>query len=289
MPVTTEDILTDEDAVQAQVQETVEQRNVFANAFRTVTSLSLADPETVYFVMSNDRRGEMEIVPEGGEFPRDMEDRVKISCTRDKYGEEYAITREAEAGGIVDDMAFEAQNKMRKMSRTMDAEAHDALVNGGGKDEDGNDQPGVSGNDHGVVGDGTGDLTLADLAQAETQLMQDPYRFEPTGIYVGPQGLNDLRVGEWLNRDTAAGDRVRRTGQVGRTLGLPVYVSNAGTLGDGEAILVDNNYFGREGQWEAPDTNSYPEEETQTSTVMQMWATMGWCVTEPNAAIKVEA
>lgn len=278
MPVTTEDILTDEDAVQAQVQETVEQRNVFTNAFRTV-NLSLAQPETVYFVLSNDSKGEMEVVPEGGEFPRDMEDREKFACTREKYGEEYAITREAEQGGLVDDLAIEAQNKMRKMSRTMDAQAFQAL------------QAAFNSSDyaHGTIGDGSGNLTITELADAETAMLKDPYRFEPTGVYVGPEGLNELRKGDYLDRDASDGVRVRRTGQVGRVLDLPLYVSNAGNLGSGEAILVDRNYFGREGMWEGPSTNEYEEEETQTSTVMQMWAIAGWCAVAPNAAVKVEA
>lgn len=278
MPVTTEDILVDEDAVQAQIQETIEQRNVFTNAFRRV-NLSLAQPETVYFVLSNDRRGEMEVVPEGGEFPRDMENREKFPCTRTKYGEEYAITREAEQGGLVDDLAIEARNKMRKMSRTMDAKAFQAL-NTAFTHED---------YAHGTIGDGTGTLTLDELADAETAMLDDPYRFEPTGVYVGPQGLNELRKGDYLDRDASDGERVRRTGQIGRVLGLPLYVSNAGNLGSGEAILVDSNYFGREGVWEAPNTNEYSEEKRQTSTVMQMWAIAGWCAIAPNAAVKVEA
>lgn len=275
MPVTTEDILVDEDAVRAEVQETTEQTNVFRQAFRSM-QLGLDMPETVFVLVSNDRRGEVEIVPEGGEFPRDAEDRDRIPITRDKYGEEYSITREAEAGGISDDLAIEARNKMRKIGRTMDRVAFDVLSSNLNDDA------------AAPVGDAAGDLTLAEIADAETLLLDDPYRFEPDALFVGPQGLNDLRVNEWLNRDTAGGDEVRWTGRVGDVMGLPVYMSNAGNLGAGEAILADTNYYGREGIWESPQAERYEEEKTQTSTVMQMWSIMGWAAVEPNAAVKIE-
>lgn len=275
MPVTTEDILVDEDAVQAEVQETTEQRNVFGEAFRDVT-LSLADPETVYFITSNDRKGQVEVVPEGGEFPRDMEERSRVPVRRTKFGEEYSITREAAAGGLVDDMAIEARNKMRKIARTMDVQAFNVLA--GNLNPDGPI----------AYGTPTGELTLEDVAAAETHLLDDPYRFEPDALFVGPRGLNDLRIGEWLERDTEDGDQVRRTGEVGQIMGLPVYVSNAGNLGAGEAILVDRDYYGRNGVWEEPQARSYEEEKTQTETVMQMWTHQGWAAVEQNAAIKIE-
>lgn len=280
MPVTTEDILVDEDAVQAEVQETTEQRNVFSNAFREVT-LSLAEPETVYFLVSNDRKGEVEVVPEGGEFPRDMEERDRVPVTRTKFGEEYSITREAAQGGLVDDMAIEARNKMNKIARTMDSRAYEVLAN--------------NLNDEVISGYG-GELSLEAVADAETFVLDDPFRFEPDALFVGPQGLNDLRKGEWLDRDTDSGDDTRttggfsgRTGQVGTIMGMPVYASNAGQLGSGEAILVDTAYYGRNGVWEAPQARSYSEEKTQTDTVMQMWTHQGWAAIESNAAIKIEA
>lgn len=280
MPATTEDILVDEDFVTAEIQETTEQRNVFSNAFRNV-GLSLADPETVYFLVSDDRKGQVEVVPEGGEFPRDMEERRRVPCTRTKFGEEYSITREAAQGGLVDDMAIEARNKMQKIARTMDAKAYEALAD--------------NLNEEGPIGANDGELGLEDIADAETFMLDDPFRFEPNALFTGPQGLNDLRKGEWLDRDTDLGDDVRttggfsgRTGQVGTVMGIPVYVSNAGQLGAGEAILVDTNYYGRNGVWEEPTARSYSEEKTQTDTVMQMWTHQGWCSIEPNAAVKIE-
>lgn len=273
MPVTTEDILTDPDAVQAQVQETTEQRNVFSNAFRQV-NLSLADPETVYFIVSNDRKGQVEVVPEGGEFPRDMEERERVPCTRTKFGEEYSITREAAAGGLVNDMEIESRNKMRKIARTMDAQAYNVLSS--------------NLNPNGPIGDATGTLTVQEIADAETFLLDDPYRFEPDALFVGPQGLNDLRVNDLISRETEDGDETLRTGRVGTVLGYDLYVSNAGQLGAGDGILVDSDYYGRNGVWEGPQAASYEEQKTQTETVMQMWTHQGWASVEPNAAVLID-
>ena len=67
-----------------------------------------------------------------------------------------------------------------------------------------------------------------------------------------------------------------------------VYVSDSANLGNGEALLVDSQMYGFEGNWQSPDSRQYTEEKTQTEVVMQMDAFMGWCAVRPEAAIKVE-
>lgn len=276
MPVTTKDILTDEDALLAQVEEVIEQRNVFRSVFREA-DLSNVGSDTAYFVVRDDNPADIEIVPEGGEFPRDMSDRHKVPVERNKYGEEYAITMEAERDGVYNDVQDEANSKMRRMAKRMDAAAAQTLTANLNSDADA------------PLGDGDGTLTYNDVVDASMFLMDDPYQFEADTIIVGPQGLGDLLKEEVLTHASGDGDQRIRNGRVGPIAGLgDVYVSNTGVLGPGEAIVVDSDQYGREGVWEPTQTDSYEEEKRQISTVMQMWNLMGWCSTRPEAAVKVE-
>ena len=277
MPVTTHDVLTDEDAVLAQTEQVIEQNNVFGEVFREA-DLADVNSDTAYFVVREDDPDDIEIVPEGGEFPRDMSDKAKIPVTRDKYGEEYAITREAERDGIFNDVEEEANAKMRRMAKRMDSAAYNVLANN------------LNGDAAAPIGDGNGDLTYADIVDAWSLLADDPYQFSPDTIIVGPQGAGDLLKDEVLTHATESGDERIEQGRIGSIVGIgDVYVSNTGALGSGEAIVADSTKYGREGVWEPTNTDTYQEEKRQISTVMQMWTLRGWAATRPDAALKIES
>ncbi|MWG36476.1 phage major capsid protein [Halomarina oriensis] len=275
MPTTTHDILTDEDAVYAQIEATVEQNNVFRNAFRPA-DLSGANSEVVNFVVHEDDESDIEIVPEGGEYPRDMSERRRVPCYRDKYGEEYAITMEALNDGIFDDVAEEANAKMRRMAERMDAAAAEVL------------QAATTDNDHSAIGDDNGTLTYADIVDANTTLLDDPFQFSPDQLYVGPQGMGDLLKDEVLTHASEDGDERISSGMVGTIVGIgDVYMSNSGVLGAGEAILVDSSKLGREGVWLDMDTREYQEPSKDVERVMQMKTLRGWAALRSNAAIPI--
>lgn len=273
MPATTKDILVDEDAVRTQVEEITEQRNVLRQAFREV-DLSNANSETVYFVVPGDVDDNFDVVEEGADFPRDMADREKIPVTRDKYGEEYAITMEAERDGILDDVGIEAENKMNRLARTLEAGAWDVL--------------GSNLNESGPVGSNSGTLTVEDLIDGEETLMDDPYHYEPDTIFVSPSGSADLKTSDELNTATEElASRTVREGFVGTILGMNVRLSTSGNIGDNTALMVDTTKYGREGVWQQPDTETYGEQRSQ-ETVVQFWSMNGWAATQPNAAIEIQ-
>ena len=275
MAATTKDILTDEDAVRAQVEDVMEQRNVFREAFRDA-NVADANSDTVYFLIRDDDPSDVQIVPEGQEFPRDMSGRHKVPVHRDKYGEEFAITMEAERDGLYNDLQDEADSKMRRLAKRMDTAAFNVLANN------------LNGDANAPVGDGAGDLTYADVVDASMMMADAPYNFEPDTLFVGPTSYGDLLKSEIIQKPDS-GQSTIQEGQVGQIAGIGnVYLSTSGALGAGEAIMVDSDSYGREATWAAPDTQTYTEEKRQVD-VMQMWTLKGWGATQPEAAIKIES
>lgn len=267
MPASTLDILTDEDAVQGQVESIIEQRKVMREAFRPV-DLSNANSDTVYFVVPSTPSQDLSSITEGAEFPRDMSGRSKVSCKRAKWGEEFAITMEAERDGYLDDIAIEADTKMERLGRTLDAQAYAVL----------------DANKNATTISSAGTLSYSNVVDAETELLSAGY--EPTALFVGAQGMGDLKQDSNFIHATEAGDRTIREGKIGSIIGLDVFLSTSGDLGAGEAFLVDQNVYGREGVWQDAQTRAYEEESNQVS-VMQMWTMMGWCSTRSDAAVKI--
>lgn len=272
MPVTTQDILTDEDAVSNQLEQVAEERAVIRNAFRGV-NLSNANSGTVYFVVPEDDNSEVETVEGGAEFPRHASDRNKVACVRDKYGEEYPLTYEAESDGIFDDMAIESRSQMTRLARTLDTQAFNVL----------------SANVNATsAGDNGGSLSFADLVEAERVLMEDPFNYEPDSIFVGPTGMADLKLSNEFTSDVdAIGERNIREGLIGSILGMDVFLSTTANIGANDAYMVDTSKYGREGQWELPNSRVYEEENKQVK-VQQFWTLLGWASTQSDAAALVQ-
>jgi len=275
-------ILTDEDAVRAQIEEVAAQNNVFRNAFRQ-SDVSDVNSDTVNFLVWEDVDEDVEIVPKGSEFPRKGSPARRVSCSRTKYGEEYGITKEDLMDEIIDNVSEEADSKMRRLVNRLDKAAYVTLSNN--LSPEGPYVPDAG-------SDGT--LTYEDIVDANATLEeknqdQPNTTYNPDTIFVGSWGKADLLKDDNFVHATDAGDETIREGRIGSVIGIgDVYVSTSADLGEGEAILVDSNVYGREAVWQDPDTNRYEEDKTQTSIVMQMDALMGWCATQPEAGILVE-
>lgn len=282
MPSTNGDILVDEDAVRAQLEEIANQRNVFRNAFRT-SDVSDVNNDTVNFLVWEDTPEEVEIVPKGAEFPRRGSPARRIPCVRSKYGEEYGITKEDLMDEILDNVQEEADSKMRRLVNRLDNAAYTTLRNN--LSSEGPFTP-----DSGA----TGTLSYETIVDANATLEekndnQPNTTYEPDTIFVGSWGKADLLKDNNFIHATEAGDETIREGRIGRVTGIgDVFVSTSSDLGKGEAILVDSDMYGREAQWQGPDTDRYEEKKTQTEIVMQMDALMGWCATQPEAGILID-
>lgn len=282
MPSTNPNILFDEDAVRAEVQNVTQQRNVFRNAFRE-TDVSSANADTVYFTVYEDSPDSVEVVPEGAEYPRKGGARNREPCVRVKYGEEYAMTLEDEMDEIFDNLSDEADSKMRRMANKLDKAAYTTLS--GNMSPEGPYTP-SAGSD--------GVLNYEDVVDANAEMEnsdgQANNSFEPDLIFVGAYGKRDLLKDDHFTHATETGDRTIREGYIGSVTGIgDAYVSTSSDLGAGEAILVDSSQYGREGVWLDIDTSTYMEEETDTTQVMKIRTLRGFAAMENGAALKVEA
>lgn len=282
MPSTNPNILFDEDAIRAEVQETVNQRNVFRNAFRE-TDVSDVNTGTVYFTVYDDAPEEFEIVPKGAEFPRRGSIRRRVPCVRNKYGEEYGLTKEDDMDSVYDELGDEANSKMRRLANRLDKAAYMTL-------SENLSEEGVFTPDGGQDGVLTYEDIVDTNAEMENSDGEPNNSFEADTIFVGAYGKRDLLKDEHFTHATEAGDDTVREGYIGAITGIgDVYVSTSSDLGAGEAILVDSDQYGREGVWQGMDTNAYSEDKTQTFNVMQMDFLGGWAAMERNAAMKIES
>jgi hypothetical protein len=274
MPVTTQQILTDEDATRYEIETRSQQLTAVREAFRDAGSVP--DAETVYFVVPEDDAEEMSIVPEGSEFPRAAEGQRKVPCVREKFGEEFPLTMEAQMDEMVDNQAENLEGKIRAYNRTQERYAHDVLDDAA-EDFDPDES------------DGT--LDYEDIVDGMTEMME---RQEGEGggwtadtIITGPSGFGDIAKSDRFTQATEQGEETIREGFVGNIFGIPMYLTNQVQIDPGTAYLVDSTSFGYEATWQDTDTRTYEEENKQTD-VLQFWSLKGYCAVRESAALHLQ-
>jgi hypothetical protein len=286
-PALSADVLKDPDMVNAFLLDRVRHRQVFQNAFREQDVSSVGDDEVSFYVDNGKYdTEEIEIVEEGSEFPERQGDRRKVRAQRYKYGEEYNITMEAARDDAAGEVAIEAERKINRLANTMDAAAFRQV------------EAGVAGNDHSAItpSGSNGELTYEDFVDADTQVRDsEEGEYAPSALFVGFQGLGDVRKMDEFTHATAEGDETIRFGRVGSIAGLGnVYITGSPLIdmGSGEAYVVDGEWFGRRAEWLPPTTRAAgPEQgsnfDKQIDTKMQMYTLIGYTETHPNAATRI--
>lgn len=274
MPVTTQQILTDEDATRYEIEQRSGQMMAVREAFRDAGSVP--DAEKVFFVVPEDDDEEMSIVPEGAEFPREAEGQRKVECVREKFGEEFPLTMEAQRDEMVDNQAENLSTKIRKYNRTQERKAFDVLDTAA--------DPFTTSTDN-------GQLEYEDVVEGWTDMMEDEGTdtegWVGDALITGPSGFGDLATDDRFTQATEEGEETIRQGFIGTIFGLPIYLTNQVAIDPGVAYLVDSSVFGYEATWEGTNTRTYEEENKQVD-VLQFWSLKGYCATRPEAAYRIE-
>jgi N4-gp56 family major capsid protein len=249
MTVTATDVVSDDD-VRAILEERTQEMYQFRRAYRDHDATGI-DSGSFEFPESTDRlRGEMDEVSEGADYPRSGLNYNGVTAEYQKDGFEVAVSDEA-----VDDSAFDVvMDVMEEMGVSAESRLDSLAYTGLNNNQ----------NDAGAIGtDGT-DLNYTAIVNAYTQLVEDEYRPAQFEVYASADAWGDLATDDQFTQATAQGEATIRDGTLDSSLGIPIYITNTGDLGDDEAFMVDTSKFGYEStRWEQEVTNYREESEDQ--------------------------
>lgn len=249
MTVTATDVVSDDD-VRAILEERTQEMYQFRRAYRDHDATGINSGSYEFPEASDRLRGEMVEVGEEANYPRSGLNYEGVQAQYQKDGFEVAVSDEA-----VDDSAFDViMDVMEEMGvaaeSRLDALAFTGLDN--------------NQNDAGAIGTDGDDLNYDSIVAGYTQLVEDEYRPAQFEVYASADGWGDLATDEQFTQATAQGEATIRDGTLDSSLGVPIYITNTGDLGDDEAFMVDTSKFGYEStRWEQEVTNYREESEDQ--------------------------
>lgn len=268
MTITATDVVSDDD-VRAILEERTQQMYQFRRAYRDHDATGI-NSGSFEFPEATDRlRGEMVEVGEDANYPRSGLNYNGVSANYIKDGFEVAISDEA-----VDDSAFDVvMDVMEEMGMAAEKRL-DSLA-----------YTGLSNNNNSVtVGSDATDLNYEAIVNAYTQLIEDEFVPEGFEVYISADAWGDLATDTQFTQATAQGEATIRNGVLDSSLGVPIYATNTGDLGDDEGFMVDTNYYGYEStRWEQEVTNY--REESDDQDVFKIRHRKDFVVMKPDAAV----
>lgn len=248
MTVTATDIVSDDD-VRAILEERTQQMYQFRRAYRDHDATGI-NSGSFEFPEATDRlRGEMTEVGEEANYPRSGLNYQGVSATYQKDGFEVAVSDEA-----VSDSAFDViMDVMEEMGVAAETRLDSLAFTGLNNNQNAT-----------TVGTDATDLNYAAIVDAYTTLVEDEYRPSEFEVYTSADGWGDLATDTQFTQATAQGEATIRDGVLDSSLGIPIYITNTGDLGNDEAFMVDTSKFGYEStRWEQEVTNYREEGEDQ--------------------------
>jgi hypothetical protein len=255
------------------VEEIVQENLAYRQAFRDFDATDI-NSNVVEIPVPQDDMENPSVVGEGSEFPREQENYTNESLTFKKFGFEVALTHEAQEDSMIDVVRDQVDRQARQMAEEMNYQAFTNLIDG------------IST----TVGDADGVLSYDDLLDGRKELLTNNY--DPDLLIADVEAVHDL-MGDsnFLEGETEANAEMRRSGAVGRVLGMDVVEADDGNNITGNdhpgAVMVDTDYFGYEGTRESMTSEDYEEQRTQTD-VYRVYNRLGWLTIQSNSGVIIE-
>lgn len=283
MAITASDIVTDDD-VKAIVEKTRNKYYQFRSLFREddatgINSDSRSFPQTDF-----EFEDEFVEIPEGAEYPRASKNYNEVKAAYTKYGLEVPISDEAVSDSAINLEMDVNEDLIEAEEQRLDAIAFNVLASN--YDNAGSE-----------IGDGTGDITYANIAQARQDLWNNDADITDIRMVVSGLNVKNLITMNEFTQASELGDQtvtqgilpggdLANQGFLGTAGDVPVYAENVGLLGQGEAFVVDTGDYGWEStRWDR-DVSSYREEEND----QDVWKIRGrwdWVTTDTSKAVKI--
>ena len=285
MALKVQDVIT-RDFVRETVEEIVEEELVWRQAFREIDATSIQSNAYTFFI-DNDDMGTPEVIGEGEEFPRDKATAREVTVHFDKFGDEVAVTMEAQEDGMIDMKARQVEDLARRMAQWLNQQAYEHLA-----EADNHIEQTATGED---VGDGDNELTFSDIRDGMVAVRS--FNYSPDLLIVDLDGYGDLLTDPNFNRATESGDEVVSSGEIGRIAGMDVVVDSTQRVGTDDGVsgeskagayVIDTDQYGYELTRTPISTNEYYNDERQ-SDVIQVYTRKAWATIFPEAAALVDA
>jgi parallel beta-helix repeat protein len=130
------------------------------------------------------------------------------------------------------------------------------------------------------------DMTFEDVIKGMEVLESREGGYEGDILFVGTDAKNGI-VRDLSDRGTELGDNtITGNGIVTNYAGVDIAFSNNNLLTDNDAILVDTEYFGYEGEW-LPISTDQEEDFDSQSTKLQIRWKGDWVSTQPESAVRI--
>lgn len=267
-----------EEVVRDRVEEVVEGNYVYRNAFMDYPAQGVNSNIIKIPVPKQDSMEEFSHkVGENSEYPREEGDYTQKTLEFEKYGFEIPISMEAEQDTFINLTQDQVDRQSKQLAKDLNKEAF--------KKVDANVSQTVS-----ASGGSDGVMSFGDVLAGRKELKKNQY--DPDLLIADLEAVHDLMADNNFVQAGDVQDEIRRSGVVGRILGLDIVEADddnniVGTEDDAGAYLIDTDYFGYEGQKVPITSEQYTEDQTE-SEIFRIKTRMGWTVVQPEAAVKVE-
>jgi len=217
--------------------------------------------------------GEPEEVEPGADTTYDREEYGRPEIVRQIFKKGSKIPEEDINDNLFDLVQDHYDGHAKNMAKKLDRAAFTVL-----------DNAAPSGN---AVGDDNGTLSFKDINAGVTELAnRGEDGFTADMALVGPSGKESL-VNYLAERGTDLGDEAVQNGELGEFAGIRFMFSNNVTVGANEAIVVDTDQFGYEGEWQSVDTDQETDFDSD-SIKIKIKGAYGWADKFSDAAVRVQ-
>lgn len=260
--------------VRAMLEERTNELYQFRNAFRQDPEAATRDAESVEFPVGGTFDGEMVEVKKGSDYPRAKLQYDGAVAAYTKYGFEVPLTDEDIKDSKINLVLDNQQQMGREEEKRLDNIAFNVLNT---------EQNGT------VIGTDATDFNYTAVVNAYTTLVDQGFSPSSFVLFLGPDAWGDLATSTEFTHATETVDQeLRSTGpDLGTVMGMPAMLTNTGSLGADEAIMVDTSRYGWESERDPFETSRYREEQ-KDQFVYKIRGRIDWVATEPDAAIFIQ-
>jgi len=260
-----------QEAVEATVEERLQEMLVFREAFRDLDATNV-NSDTIKVPDPDDVLAQPAAVEPTAEYPNTRESYEKVAIDRQKYGEIIEVPEEDVMDNVFDLVADHVDLAAREMAEFLDGLAFQELSNN------------VASASTVNAGGTTDDLSYDDVQEGVARLEENGAT--PDMAFVGPRGKQDILT-YLAERGTDLTDEAIQTGNFGTIAGLDFMFSTVGDITLHNAILVDSDRYGYEATFSPVETESESDFDTD-SEKYKIRTRKGFKAIKPEAAIEIE-
>jgi|APHM01.1.fsa_nt_gi hypothetical protein len=271
--------IVSEESVRQVAEDIAQEFTVFRSAFRDI-SIPDRTGSTFDIPVPEDTLGEPEAREPGSAIDFGREEYDVVTLQKEEYASGSRITEAELSDNSFALLEDHIDRHAQKMAEKLDKEAFEVLnaAATASAPEDDITLPAGS--------DGGDDMSFEDVIRGMEVLEAREGGYEGDVLFVGTDAKNGI-IRDLSDRGTELGDEtITSNGIVTNYAGVDIAFTNNNLFTDNDAILVDTEYFGYEGEWMPVSTDSESDFDTKSEKVSIRWKG-DWISTQPQAAVRI--